>query len=179
MSTEFYVHIDELADWNRKSIPRGLIKMKDGNNLLIGICRGNQDRHIVLSDLLHEQLGEWELGRFSKNCPATIKELRSSDKPFYAKWSKESPIEFFDKSLRFCWSVNLAGKNREINCPDEYHQRLLELWGSFLDNETSVYHGSSYPIYNWENLKEAVFGEERIMEPSMFAQGSTRIMRTD
>ena len=126
---------------------------------------------------MHEKCGEWSAGTFSKHTPASIEELRSSGKPYFSKWSRESPIEFFETKLRFCWYIpmELQESTGETESPEDYQNAMLDFWDSILEDMIPVYHSSTYPIDTWKDLREAIFGDDRYMEPSRFVQGTVKL----
>jgi len=177
MSTEFYVDLKDFNEWNRQNLPQDLVKTASFGRLQIGTCRGNGDRRRTLVNLVQEKYGEWPEGHFSNHEPASIEELRSSRKPYFSKWSRDSPIEFFDTKLRFCWYIPMMLQEPadETKSPEEYQKAMFDFWNSILDDMTPVHHGSAYPIDTWKDLREAIFGDSRYMEPSRFVQGSVRL----
>jgi len=177
MSTEFYVDLRDFNEWNRTSMPSELIAIASNGRLQIGTCFGNANRRGTLANLMQEKYGEWPAGTFSKHTPASVEELCSSRKPFFSKWSRESPIEFFDTKLRFCWYIpmELQEPAEETESPDDYQRAMFDFWNSVLEYMTPLYHGSIYPIDTWKDLREAIFGDNRYMEPSRFVQGSARL----
>ena len=58
----------------------------------------------------------------------------------------------------------------------EYYQRsMFDFWNSILEDNTPIYHSSAYLIDTWRDLREAIFGDNRYMEPSRFVQGTVRM----
>ncbi len=176
MSTEFYVHIKDLDACDRVSPQLAIIA--SGDTLTIGTSRGNQDRKKSLADLLQKKYGEWPEETFPYHISASMEELQLSNKPYFSKWSKGSPIEFFDTDLRFYWNIpaELQRPSKETVNPEDYQRGVLDFWDSVLDDTIPVYHGSAYhPIDTWKDLKDAIFGEKRYMEPSRFVQGTVKL----
>lgn len=175
MTTEFYA---ELKDLEREALPEGLLLTANDGRLEIGACRGNSDRRKSLALLIQERDGEWPAGTFSGRSCVTISELVSSRKHYYSKWNYDSPIEFFDTDLRFCWQIPILlqsgeeSESNEIQEPEDFQKAMLDFWNSILKEGTPVYHSSLYPINNWEDLREAIFGNRRYIEPSRFVQGT-------
>jgi len=149
MSTEFYVNMDDIIG----EIPIELRYQESDRLIPIGTRFGNGDREYKLDRLIQEELGLIKHSFFSES--ATIEELRSSDKPYFSKWGKDSEIEFFDTKTRFSWHSNYA----------------LDFWDSVLDDSTNIVdeYGSEM---SWKELKEAITGPDRYMEQSRFIQGT-------
>lgn len=178
MSTEFYVDLKDFNEWDRKSLPSKLVATASDDRLQIGTCRGNSNRIETLSKLVQEKSGEWSAGTFSRIHLASIEELRSSGKQHFSKWSRESQIEFFETQLRFCWYIpmELQEPAEETESPEDYQETMLDFWNSILEDTTPVYHSSTYQINTWKNLREAIFGDGKYMEPSRFIQGTVRLI---
>ncbi|MBI5061597.1 MAG: hypothetical protein HZB67_04775 [Candidatus Aenigmarchaeota archaeon] len=170
MSTEFYVRSENLT------ITPTLAAMIHDGRVEIGVCYGNSDRQRKLADLIQERYGEWPDGTCKSRYASSvsIEELRLSEKPYYSKWSENSQIEFFDTKLRFCWYIPLLlhSKGNVSETYQEYQEKMLSFWDSVLASDTPVHHHDSYPIKNWQDLRDAIIGENRYMEPSRFTQGA-------
>jgi len=95
MSTKFYVDLKDL----KQEISVELAYIAEEFGVPIGTCMGNPDREKNLASLLAGRFTASELD-FS-SFEEAMRELNSSDKPFYSKWGKDLPAEFFDTKLRF------------------------------------------------------------------------------
>jgi hypothetical protein len=177
MSIEFHVDLKDFNERNKENIPSELVATASDGRLQVGTCFGNGDRRRVLTGLVYEKYGERPTGTSSKYTSASIEELCSSEKPYFSKWSRENPIEFFDTRLRFCWYIpmELQEPAEETESPEDYQRAMLELWNSILEDITPVYHNSIYSIDTWKDLREAIFSDNRYMEPSRFVQGTVRL----
>ncbi|MBI2579682.1 MAG: hypothetical protein HYW27_02155 [Candidatus Aenigmarchaeota archaeon] len=167
MSTEFYADLKDMDAWDMESMPSGLVAASMDGRLQIGICYGNGDRRRAVVNLIQGNGHDY----------ASIEELCSSGKPYFSKWSEYLPIEFFDTPLRFSWHIpiELQEPAEEIDNPEDYQRGMLDFWDSFLHDDVPIYHGSTHPIGTWKELKDALFGEKRYMEPSRFVQGTARL----
>jgi len=163
MGTDFYVDLNDFNEWNKENIPPELVAIASDGRLQIGTCQGNASRKGTLVNLVQEKYGEWPAGTFSENTLASIEELRSSGKPYFSKWSRESPIEFFETKLRFCWYIpmELQEPVEETESPEDYQKTMFDFWNSILEDMTPVYHISTHPIDTWKDLREAIFGDNK------------------
>ncbi|MFH1358975.1 MAG: hypothetical protein ABIH37_03750 [archaeon] len=171
MTTEFYTKVEYL---DKKRISKELEILISRETIEIGTCRGNSNRDRDLLFLKQEQHGEWPSGLPYQVTPS-IEELTSSGEPYYSKWDNENPIEFFNTALRFCWNIPIAVQeiSAEEVSAEEFQRRMVNFWDSILRDKTPVYHGSHYPIDTWQDLRKAIFGDERYMEPSRYVQGTS------
>ena len=145
-------------------MPSRLVAATDKNRLLVGICYSNGDRRKAVRDLVN---------KIGDRC-AGIEELCLSRREFFSKWSKDSPIEFFNTQMRFSWYIPIGPQEQaeETNSSEDYQMEMLNFWDSFLSDDTPIYHNSTHLIYTWKSLKDAIFGEKAYMEPSRFVQGT-------
>ncbi len=178
MSTEFHVDLNDFNVWDRESLPSELVATASDGRLQIGTCRGNADRKRTLAILMQERYGEWPVGTFSNRIFTSAEELCSSCKPYFSKWSRNSPIEFFDTKLRFCWYIpmELQESPKETKSSEDYQRAMFDFWNSILEDTTPIHHSSTYPIDTWKDLGEAIFGDNRYMEPSIFIQGTIKLL---
>lgn len=178
MSTEFHIDLNDFNLWDRESLPSELVATASDGRLQIGTCRGNAYRRKTLLNLVQEKYGEWPAGTFSELTSASIEELRSSGKSYFSKWSGDSPIEFFNTNLRFCWyiPIELQEPSKKTKSPEDYQKAMFDFWNSILEDTTPIYHSSTYPIDTWKDLGEAIFGDNRYMEPSRFIQGTVKLL---
>jgi len=130
--------LNDFSEWNRQNIPQELVSTAVDGKLQIGTSRSNGNRKNTLVNLVQERYGEWQHGTFSEYMPASIEELRSSTKPYFSKWSKEAPIEFFETPVRFSWyiPVHLQKPDDEIQSQEEFQRGMIEFWNSFLDDSS-------------------------------------------
>ena len=113
-----------------------------------------------------------------------IKELASTDKAFYSKWSEETPIEFFDHSTRFSYApvsdFEYQDETPEDNILDFSNADAhFDYWNGILEDDTPIIANDAV-IKTWSDLKKALRGEKIIMDESEFSQGtfSTPLRKT-
>ncbi len=82
--------------------------------------------------------------------------LAATDKPFYSRWSKDSPIESFDHRSRFSYADQSAH---------------FEYWEEVLDDDAPLI-ANDATIKTWGDLKEALRGKNKVMDESGFSQGT-------
>ena len=87
-----------------------------------------------------------------------IHDLTSTNKPFYSKWGKNDPLEFFVHSRRFSYASQEKG---------------FEYWNELLEDDTPII-ANDIAIRTWGDIKEALHGDNRIMDESKFSQGTFR-----
>ena len=84
----------------------------------------------------------------------------------------DGTLEFFGTSRRFCWYVPLeflVGKG-EPSPRHTIHDAMCYYWDNRIKDDTPIRTlGSAYNIETWRDLKKAVFGSNRIMEPSVYS----------
>ena len=186
MSTEFYVDLNDFNEWDRNNFPLELVATASDGRLQIGKCFANGDRNDNLINLLSKEYGVWPPKTLPEHANSLVSELRLSEKPYFSKWGENSQIEFFDTKLRFCWYIPMAlqkpveetedSEGESLGSSEDYQKTMLDFWNVLLKDRTPIYHGSTHQIEAWEDLREAIFGENRYMEPSRFIQGSVRVL---
>jgi hypothetical protein len=83
--------------------------------------------------------------------------------------------------MRFCWHVPISLQQRpsEDDEKNEFGMDMLYFWNSILREDTPIYHSSSHQVKDWKDLKEAICGETRYMEPSNLVQGNFSYSTSD
>ena len=163
MSTKYYVNLKHL----KQEISVELAYIIEESGVPIGTSFSNADREKNIANLLTGRFAASELD-FS-SFEQAMKELNSSDKLFYTKWDKKSPIEFFDTRLRFSFYVP---SDILIDAEKGVVKTMLEFWDSRMNELTPIIHHGSYPIESWSDLRNAITGPDRIMEPVNYTSGN-------
>lgn len=174
MSTEFNVDLEDISSWNQESLPIELIATAGGGRLQIGTCYCNGNRATTLRRLAQDGYKNCSIPHFFNRGFPSIGELCSSKKPYFSKWSGDSPIEFFNTKLRFSWyiPVGLQESDDGEDDPEDFQKAMFGFWDSILGEMTPIHHGSTHPIDNWKDLSGTIFGDNRYMESSRFTQGT-------
>lgn len=179
--------VEDIFNETNSTVERGVKKLT-GNQSPDDLLLLRTQSELNQNDKVETAVGETTWGYLKstaeKFCVRTvgdliryIKDLASVDKPFYSRWSNDSPIEFFDYRTRFSYAPIGDFECQDATLEDDPEQlevdSVFEYWDKHLKKDVLLI-ANDTTIRTWGDLKGALRGESAYIGESKFSQGTLK-----